>query len=317
MRIVVALGGNALLRRGEPLEATQQRENVELAARSIAAIARGNELVITHGNGPQVGLLALQSEAYQAVHPYPLDVLGAESAGMIGYMLEQALGNELPEREIVTVLTEVIVDPEDPAFGHPTKPVGPVYSEESARALATQQGWFVAQDGAGYRRVVASPEPREIVQADTIKKLVDWGVMVICSGGGGIPTVLDCKSGRRVGVEAVIDKDLSAALLALEVRAEFLMLLTDVEAVQADWRTPDARPLQFATPSELRALSFAAGSMAPKIEAACRFVEATGHQAAIGSLSRAGDILDGRSGTRIASHPGSSVLAATSTRRAR
>lgn len=302
MRIVVALGGNALLRRGEPLEATRQRENVELAARSIAAIARGNELVITHGNGPQVGLLALQSEAYQAVHPYPLDVLGAESEGMIGYMLEQALGNELPEREIVTVLTEVMVDPEDPAFGHPTKPVGPVYSEESARALATQQGWFVAQDGAGYRRVVASPEPMEIVQADTIKKLVDWGVMVICSGGGGIPTVLDCKSGRRVGVEAVIDKDLSAALLALEVQAEFLMLLTDVEVVQADWGTPDARPLQFATPSELRALSFAAGSMAPKIEAACRFVEATGHRAAIGSLDRASDLLAGRSGTTITSH---------------
>jgi carbamate kinase len=314
---VVALGGNALLRRGEPLEATRQREHVEQAARSLAAIALGNELVVTHGNGPQVGLLALQSEAYHAVHPYPLDVLGAESEGMIGYLLEQALGNELPEREVVTLLTEVIVDPEDPAFGHPTKPVGPVYSEEAARALAAQRGWSVAQDGAGYRRVMASPEPREIVQADTIKKLVDLGVTVICAGGGGIPTVLDSKSGRRVGVEAVIDKDLSASLLAIEVRAEFLMLLTDVEAVQADWGTPDARPLQFATPSELRALSFAAGSMAPKIEAACRFVEATGHQAAIGSLARARDVLAGQSGTRIASHTSSSSSMATATRRTR
>ena len=301
MRIVVALGGNALLRRGEPLEASRQRQNVELAARSIAAMAEGNELVITHGNGPQVGLLALQSEAYQAVHPYPLDVLGAESEGMIGYLLQQALANELPESEVVTVLTEVIVDPEDDAFGRPTKPVGPIYGEELAHALAARRGWSVAQDGTGYRRVVASPEPREIVQADSIRRLVDSGVTVICAGGGGIPTIIDCKTGRRVGVEAVIDKDLSAALLGVEVRADFLMLLTDVEVVEAEWGTSRERPIRSASPAELRALSFAAGSMAPKIAAACRFVDATGHNAAIGSLARASDILAGRSGTTVAS----------------
>jgi carbamate kinase len=299
VRIVVALGGNALLRRGEPLEATVQRENIELAARSIAAIGREHEVVLTHGNGPQVGLLALQSEAYHAVHPYPLDVLGAESEGMIGYLLQQAIDNQVPGRDVVTVLTEVIVDPDDPAFACPTKPVGPVYTEESARALAAERGWQIVKDGAGYRRVVASPEPREIVQADTIRRLVESGVMVICSGGGGIPTKIDRASGRRVGVEAVIDKDLSAALLAIEVGAEFMMLLTDVEAVQEGWGTAAARPIQSATPVELRRLSFAAGSMAPKIEAACRFVQATGHRAAIGSLARAGAVLAGRSGTSI------------------
>jgi carbamate kinase len=299
MRIVVALGGNALLLRGEPLEASIQREHVEAAARSIAVIARNHQLIVTHGNGPQVGLLALQSEAYHAVHPYPLDVLGAESEGMIGYLLEQALQNELPGQEVVAVLTEVLVDREDPAFDHPSKPVGPVYGDQDAREMAARRGWKIARDGEAYRRVVPSPAPKEIVQIDIIKRLVDSGVMVICSGGGGIPTVIDHKSGRRVGVEAVIDKDLSAALLAIEVRAEFLMLLTDVEAVQADWGTPRARPIRSATSVELRALSFAEGSMAPKIEAACRFVEATGHRAAIGLLAEAQQILAGSSGTRI------------------
>lgn len=299
MRIVVALGGNALLHRGEPLEASVQRERVEAAARALAPIARGHGLVLTHGNGPQVGLLALQSEAYTAVHPYPLDVLVAESEGMIGYMLEQALQNEMPDREVVTVLTEVIVDADDPAFTKPTKPVGPVYSEAGARALAAERGWTVAPDGAGYRRVVASPEPAEIVQADTIKRLVESGVTVICSGGGGIPTVLDCSSGCRVGAEAVVDKDLSAALLALDVDADFLMLLTDVDFVQEGWGTQDARPVTRATPEQLRLMSFAAGSMGPKIEAACRFVEATGNVAAIGSLLKADEILAGTSGTRV------------------
>jgi len=300
MRIVVALGGNALLRRGELLEASIQREHVEAAARAVASIARKHEVVLTHGNGPQVGLLALQSEAYHAVHPYPLDVLGAESEGMIGYLLQQALANELPGRDIATVLTEVLVDAEDSAFDHPTKPVGPIYTKDAATQISVERGWDVAPDGPGYRRVVASPRPREIVQIDTIKRLVDSGVIVICSGGGGIPTVLEERSGRRVGAEAVIDKDLSAALLAIEVGAQFLMLLTDVQAVYEGWGTANARPIRSATPQVLRRLSFASGSMEPKIEAACRFVRATGHRAAIGALMEANEVLAGRSGTCIA-----------------
>lgn len=308
MRIVCALGGNALLRRGEPLEASIQRRHVEDAARSLAAIALEHQLVVTHGNGPQVGLLALQSEAYTAVRPYPLDVLGAESEGMIGYLLEQALQNELPGREVVTLLTEVIVDADDPAFEHPTKPVGPVYSETVARAIAAERGWNIAPDGAGYRRVVASPEPREIVQAETIRKLIDTGAIVICGGGGGIPTTYDGGTGRRAGVEGVIDKDLSAALLAREVHADFLMLLTDVEFVQRGWGTPRAQPIRLATPGQLRVREFAAGSMGPKIDAACRFVNETHRDAAIGTLERAREILDCTSGTRItALRPGASM----------
>ena len=299
MRIVVALGGNALLRRGEPLEASIQRARVEDAAKTLAPIAREHELVLTHGNGPQVGLLALQSEAYTAVNPYPFDVLVAESEGMIGYLLEQALQNEMPDREVVTILTEVVVDADDPAFTNPSKPVGPVYPESTARALAAERGWRVASDGSGYRRVVASPEPGEIVQADTITRLVESGAIVICAGGGGIPAVLECRSGRRVGAEAVIDKDLSAALLAVEVDADFLMLLTDVEFVVDGWGTGDAHPITNATPAGLREMRFAQGSMAPKIDAVCRFVERTGNAAAIGSLMNANEILAGVSGTRV------------------
>ena len=299
MRVLIALGGNALLKRGEPLEAVVQRANIELAARSIAAVARDHEVVLTHGNGPQVGLLALQSEAYTAVHPYPLDVLGAESQGMIGYLLQQALQNELGGRDVVSVLTEVIVDPDDPAFGRPSKPVGPVYTEAAARALAAERGWDVAPDGAGFRRVVPSPAPVAIVQGAVIRSLVDAGTLVICGGGGGIPTAVDQRSFRRVGVEAVIDKDLSAALLGTVVDADFLMLLTDVEAVQADWGTKDATELRRATPEELAALTFASGSMGPKVEAVCRFVRQTGRPAAIGSLGRAPEILAGTSGTLV------------------
>ena len=301
MRIVAALGGNALLRRGEPLEAPVQRAHVEAAARALAPIIRDHQVVLTHGNGPQVGLLALQSEAYQPVHPYPLDILGAESEGMIGYLLQQAVENELPGREIVTVLTETLVYGDDSAFGHPIKPVGPVYTKPDAMRLAAERGWSVAPDGSGWRRTVASPQPREIVQIDTINRLVDAGVTVICSGGGGIPTVLDNRSGKRVGIEAVIDKDMSAALLAIETRAELLLLLTDVDAVYADWGAPQARAIRNTTPAELRKASFAEGSMAPKVEAACRFVEATGRRAAIGSLESVTEILAGSSGTWV--HP--------------
>jgi carbamate kinase len=298
MKIVVALGGNALLRRGEPAEAAVQARNVELAAAAIAALAAEHAIVVTHGNGPQVGLLALQAAAYTDVAPYPLDVLGAESEGMIGYLLEQSIRNALPRREIATLLTQVVVDVDDPAFGRPTKPIGPVYPEARAAELAATLGWRIAPDGGGWRRVVASPEPRSIVELSTIRLLVDTGVIVVCAGGGGIPVVAGA-GGVLHGVEAVIDKDLASGLLAQLLGADLLLLLTDVDAVQLDYGTAAARRLEETTPDELRAHRFAPGSMAPKVEAACRFVEATGGEAAIGSLSEAPAILAGRSGTRV------------------
>jgi len=296
MRVVVALGGNALLRRGEAPEPAAQRRNVDRAAASIAELARAHEVVLTHGNGPQVGLLALQAEAYTQVPAYPLDVLGAESEGMIGYLLEQGLRNELPGREVATLLTQVVVDPGDPAFAAPTKPIGAVYPEAHAKRLAAERGWTVAPDGDGFRRVVASPEPLEIVELDTIRVLLDGGVLPICVGGGGIPV---SRNGTLAGVEAVIDKDKAAGLLAERLGADALLLLTDVEAVELGWGTPDARPLGTVTVDELREHAFAPGSMAPKVAAACRFVEATGGKAAIGALDRAAEILAGSSGTTV------------------
>ena len=297
MRTVVALGGNALLRRGEPAEAAVQRAHVLEAASALATLAARENLVITHGNGPQVGLLALEADAYKAVAPYPLDILGAESQGMIGYMLAQALGGELPGRDVVAVLTQVLVDPDDPGFLHPTKPIGPVYSEHVARELAADRGWAIARDGDHFRRVVASPEPRGIVELEAIERLVDAGSVVICAGGGGIPVFVD-GDGLR-GVEAVIDKDLTAALLAEELGADRLIMLTDVSCVERDWGTPGAAPISVATPDELRRLSFASGSMAPKIEAACRFVERTDGKAVIGSLAELDAVARGETGTRI------------------
>ena len=297
MRIVVALGGNALLRRGEPAEAAIQRAHVLEAASALAALASDHELVITHGNGPQVGLLALGADAYKGVAPYPLDILGAESQGMIGYLLVQALGSELPEREVVALLTQVLVDSDDPAFTWPTKPIGPVYSEEEARKLAAGRGWAVARDGKYFRRVVASPEPKGVVELQAIERLVAAGALVVCGGGGGIPVVED--DGALRGVEAVIDKDLTAALLAEELGAEKLIVLTDVPYVERDWGTPDATPIEASTTAELRELAFAAGSMGPKIEAACRFVERTGGEAVIGSLADLGVVSRGEAGTRI------------------
>ncbi|MEX2023591.1 MAG: carbamate kinase [Thermoleophilaceae bacterium] len=297
MRLVVALGGNALLRRGEPAEAATQRAHVLEVASALAALASDYELVITHGNGPQVGLLALEAEAYKAVAPYPLDVLGAESQGMIGYLLVQALGVELPEREVVAVLTQVLVDAGDPAFTCPTKPIGPVYSEEEARRLAADRGWTVARDGEHFRRVVASPEPRGLVELRVIDRLVAAGSVVVCAGGGGIPVVAG--SGGLRGVEAVIDKDLTAALLAEDLGAGKLIVLTDVPYVERAWGTDAATPIEAATPAELRRLSFAAGSMGPKIEAACRFVERTGGEAVIGSLAELGAVSRSEAGTRV------------------
>ena len=295
MRIVVALGGNALLRRGEEPSAEAQRANVELAAAALAPLTRDHELVLTHGNGPQVGLLALQAESLIDLPPYPLDVLGAESEGMIGYLLEQALRNAIPGRTVATVLTQVVVDSRDPAFGAPSKPIGPVYPARRAHALAHARGWTVAPDGEWYRRVVPSPEPLEIVELDTIRALLAEHVLPVCAGGGGIPVTRN-GDGTLHGVEAVIDKDLAAELLARSVGAGRLLLLTDVSAVE--W---DGEPLLAVTPAELRRLAFAPGSMGPKVEAACRFVERTGGTAAIGAIDEAEALAAGEAGTQVAS----------------
>lgn len=296
MRAVVALGGNALLRRGEAPESAAQRRNVDRAVASVAELAREHEVVVTHGNGPQVGLLALQSESYRDVAPYPLDVLGAESEGMIGYLLEQGLRNELPGREVATLLTQVVVDPDDPAFAAPTKPIGSVYAEAEAGRLAAEHGWTLARDGGGLRRVVPSPEPVEIVELAAIRVLLESGVLVICAGGGGIPV---SRNGVLRGIEAVIDKDKAAALLAERLRADALLLLTDVEGVQLGFGTPDATVLRRATPAELRQHDFAPGSMGPKVEAACRFVERTGGRAVIAALDRAAAALTAEAGTTV------------------
>jgi carbamate kinase len=296
---VIALGGNALLRRGEPAEASHQQANVRSAARSIAALQGTHRLVVTHGNGPQVGLLALQAEAYDDVKPYPLDVLGAETEGMIGYLLDQALLNELPAgSRVATLLTQTVVDPADPAFAVPSKPIGPVYEPEAGERLAAERGWTVRPDGAHVRRVVASPQPIGIVEIETIRLLLDAGVLVVCAGGGGIPVVFTPTG--LAGVEAVVDKDLSAALLAEKIGADVLLMLTDVAEVQSGWGTPDAHPIRHASPAELRELDFAAGSMGPKVEAACRFVERTGGRAGIGRLDEAAEILRGEAGTTVA-----------------
>lgn len=298
MRVVAALGGNALLRRGEPLDAATQRHNVATATAALAAIAAEHELIVTHGNGPQVGLLALQAEAYPEGGTYPLDVLGAESEGMIGYLLQQGLRNALPDHEVATLLTQVLVDAADPAFDAPTKPIGPVYDEAGAALVAASRGWTVAPDGSSWRRVVASPEPSAIIELDTIRRLVDAGVLVVCAGGGGVPVVRSANGGLS-GVEAVVDKDLAAALLAIQLGADRLLLLTDVPAVAAGWGTAAERPIDHAMPAALRALALPAGSMGPKVEAASRFVEATAQCAMIGALADAAEVLEGRSGTRV------------------
>jgi carbamate kinase len=298
MLVVAALGGNALLRRGEPADASVQRRNIAAAVDALAEIAAEHQLVVTHGNGPQVGLLALQAEAYKPVKPYPLDVLGAESEGMIGYLLEQGLVSRLPERSTATLLTQVIVDRDDPAFRQPTKPVGPIYERADAERLASDRNWTIAPDGKYWRRVVPSPEPRRIVELGAIRTLVDAGVLVVCVGGGGVPVTVDPEGCLR-GVEAVIDKDLSAALLARELGADALLLLTDVPAIEADWGSPHARPITTATPTELAALHLSSGSMGPKAEAATRFVRETGGTAVIGALTDARAMLAGDAGTRV------------------
>jgi carbamate kinase len=301
VRILVALGGNALLKRGEPMTAEVQRANVRTAARSLAPVAERHQLVLSHGNGPQVGLLALQSAAYKEVEAYPLDVLGAQTEGMIGYMIEQELGNLLPaEVPLATLLTMIEVDADDPAFGDPTKFVGPIYSDEEAAALADDKGWIFKRDGEHLRRVVPSPQPKRIFELRPIKWLLERGVLVICAGGGGIPTAWVPGQDRTLGgVEAVIDKDLASALLARDLDADLFMMATDVDGVYAGWRSPDQRRLERVTPAELRGQPFAAGSMGPKVDAAVRFVEATGKRAAIGALQDIDDIVTGGAGTTV------------------
>lgn len=298
MRVVVALGGNAIARRGESLEADAQRLRVRDAASALADIARGHDIVVTHGNGPQVGLLALQAQAYGEVDPYPLDVLGAETEGMIGYLLEQELASIFPSSNVATLLTQVEVDPADPAFRNPTKPIGPRLPEERASELAQRFGWQIAPDEDGYRRVVPSPQPLRIRELRTIELLVEAGVLVVCAGGGGIPVVAG-EDGSLRGAEAVIDKDLTAALLAEVIGADMLLLLTDVPAIFEDWPAPRERALRRVAPATLRKLHLDPGSMGPKAEAACRFVERTGGVAAIGSLDDARRVLQGLAGTRV------------------
>jgi carbamate kinase len=301
MRVVVALGGNALLKRGEPMTAEVQRANVRTAAPALAAVAGTHQLVLSHGNGPQVGLLALQAAAYEEVDAYPLDVLGAQTEGMIGYVLEQELGNLLPfEVPFATILTMVEVDPKDAAFVDPTKFVGPVYEKAEADRLAAEKAWVFKQDGDAWRRVVPSPEPKRIFEIRPIRWLLDKEVVVICAGGGGVPTMYDPDAERTlVGVEAVIDKDLASELLAREVEADLFVMATDVDSVYADWGKPEQRRLERVTPAELRGYGFAAGSMGPKVEAAVRFVERTGKRAAIGGLGEIEAIVDGTAGTQV------------------
>jgi carbamate kinase len=299
MRIVVALGGNALLKRGEPLTEQNQRENVKVAARALAPLAREHSLIITHGNGPQVGLLALEAAAYTGVEPYTLDVLSAESEGMIGYMIEQELGNILPEDvPFATILTQVEVDPADPAFQNPTKPIGPEYTREEAERLAREHGWTVGPDNDLHSRLVASPRPKRIFEIRVVEWLVERGVVVICTGGGGIPTMLT-PDGVLVGVEAVIDKDHAGALLAGSLGAGTFLMLTDAEAVWQDWGTAEARAIRRASPEALEKLQFAAGSMGPKVEAASDFARATGGRAGVGALEDAVAIVEGRAGTLV------------------
>jgi carbamate kinase len=300
MRIVVALGGNALLKRGEPLTAEAQQTNVRIAAAALADLARDHQIIVAHGNGPQVGLMALHAATFAPENPWPLDVLGAETEGMIGYLLEQELMNALPPgTDCATLLTRVEVDPKDPAFDQPTKPIGPVYSAEEARLVRAEHLWSMVEEAkGGLRRVVPSPLPIAILNIAPIRLLVDARVCVICAGGGGIPVVRGAE-GKMEGVEAVIDKDRTAALLAQTLEADGLLMLTDVEAVYRNWGGPEQTAIASITPDGLAEMNFAAGSMGPKIAAACDFVRAGGRMAGIGRLQDARAIVEGQAGTQV------------------
>jgi len=298
MLIVIALGGNALLKRGEALTLAAQKRNIETACQVIAQIAKEHQVVLTHGNGPQVGLLALQAAAFNESEHFSFDVLGAESEGMIGYLLEQQLMNELPQHKIAALLTQVEVSAQDPAFKQPTKFIGPVYTHAQAdQVRAAHPSWRLSVDGAYFRRVIASPQPMQIIEINTIKLLVDSKVLVICCGGGGIPVIKQDHFYR--GVEAVIDKDLAAALLAEQLQADCLLMLTDVSAVMKNWGAPSAEPIQRLRAGQTNLQDFPAGSMRPKIEAAKRFAQSSGKPAYIGALNDAVSILQNKSGTLI------------------
>ena len=301
MRIVIALGGNALLRRSDPMTTEVQRRNVRVAAEAIAPLAEQHSILIVHGNGPQVGLLSLQAEAYDGAEPYPLDVLDAGTQGMIGYLIQQELRSELPpDRQVVTLLTMIVVDPSDAAFANPTKFVGPVYPQATADALAAKKGWTFRQDGHAWRRVVPSPEPRQVLEIEPITWLLERDAVVICAGGGGIPTMIPSTGpGELVGVEAVIDKDFASELVAEDVGADLLVMATDVDGVYLDWGTAEQRRLDSVTPGDLSRHGFAAGSMGPKVEAAARFVTKTGKRASIGALADIAEIVAGRAGTSV------------------
>jgi carbamate kinase len=302
MRIVVALGGNALLRRGEPMTVENQRANVAVACEHLAAVADSHELVISHGNGPQIGLLALEGAAYKPVPVYPLDVLGAETQGMVGYLIEQELGNRLPDdRALSTMLTMIEVDPDDPAFNDPTKPIGPQYSSNDATKLEAERGWTFRPDGDQLRRVVPSPLPKRIVEHRQIASLLDAGSIVICAGGGGIPTARD-GDGRLYGVEAVIDKDRASSLLARDLHAAAFVMATDTSAAFLGFGTDEQRTITAAHPDDLLAhhsQEFAAGSMLPKVTAACEYARATGRPAVIGQLADIERLVAGTAGTTI------------------
>jgi carbamate kinase len=300
VRLVVALGGNALLKRGQPLTPENQLGNIRLAATQLARIAEGNQLVVTHGNGPQVGLLALQSAAYDAADAFPLDVLGAQTDGMIGYLLEQELSNRLPaSRVVATLLTRVEVDPRDPAFLHPSKPIGPIYTEQQASDIEQARHWTVGRDGSSMRRLVASPQPKRVLGLESIRLLLEHGALVVAAGGGGIPVALDVDGHSLRGVDAVIDKDLCSGLLARQLEADCLIIATDVESVFLDWGLPQQRALKRVTPRSLASHVFPHGSMGPKVQAACDFVLATGRRAVIGSLAQIDDMLAGAAGTQV------------------
>lgn len=292
--LVVALGGNALLQRGEALTVENQYRNIHSTVPALARLAQHYRLAIVHGNGPQVGLLALQNLAYSDVEPYPLDVLVAESQGMIGYMLAQCLAQESSVPPVSTVMTRITVASNDPAFSAPEKFIGPVYDPELQQQLEEEYGWTMKRDGKYLRRVVASPRPVRIEESDSIERLLNEGHVVICCGGGGIPVL---ESGQ--GAEAVIDKDLAAALLAEQIDADGLVILTDADAVYEHWGTPMQRPIREATPEALAPFARDDGAMGPKISAVSSYVRRRSKRAWIGALSRIEETLAGRAGTCI------------------
>lgn len=300
MRVVVALGGNAILPRGEPMTVVNQRAAIDRACGPLATIASQHELVVSHGNGPQVGLLALQAAAYDSVSGYPFDVLGAQTEGMLGYLIEQGLGNATDnERVITTLVTRTLVDPDDPAFADPTKFVGPVYDEAQARQCVTERGWVVKADGDGFRRVVPSPAPLRVLETQPVEWILDKGGVVICAGGGGVPTTYASEAHLMAGVEAVVDKDLASAVLARDIGADLLIIATDVDGVYLDWGTPARRRVARAHPDALDDGEFPAGSMGPKVRAAQQFAREGRGDAVIGSLDQLDDLFAGRAGTLV------------------